>query len=40
VLESLSQTAARHGRYEFFSVIAPLALRRSTGSPVNPIAVF
>jgi|HubBroStandDraft_5_1064220.scaffolds.fasta_scaffold04447_2 kynurenine formamidase len=40
MLESLSRTAAGQDRYEFFSVIAPLALRRSTGSPVNPIAVF
>lgn len=36
----LSRVAAEHERIEFFSMIVPLALRRSTGSPVNPIAHF
>jgi kynurenine formamidase len=39
-MEKLSQVAAELGRYEFLSTVVPLALRRSTGSPVNPIAVF
>jgi kynurenine formamidase len=37
---SLAATCASEGRYEFLSIIVPLALRRSTGSPVNPIAAF
>lgn len=27
-------------RYEFFTLIAPLAMRRATGSPVNPIVLM
>jgi kynurenine formamidase len=37
---ALAATCASTGRYEFLSIIVPLALRRSTGSPVNPIAAF
>jgi hypothetical protein len=40
LLEPLLQECQRTGRYEFLSVVVPLALRRSTGSPVNPVAVF
>jgi kynurenine formamidase len=36
----LAETCESQGRYEFLSIIVPLALRRSTGSPVNPIAAF
>jgi kynurenine formamidase len=39
-LEDLAAACARHGRWEFFLSVAPLALTRSTGSPVNPLAVF
>lgn len=37
---TLSQVCEASGRYEFFSTVVPLALRRATGSPVNPIAIF
>jgi kynurenine formamidase len=37
-LETLAQTCAREGRYEFLFVIAPLVLERGTASPVNPLA--
>jgi kynurenine formamidase len=36
----LAETCARLGRYEFASVIAPLPIPASTGSPVNPLAMF
>jgi kynurenine formamidase len=36
----LAMKAAERNQYEFMSMIAPLALRRATGCPVNPIAVF
>jgi kynurenine formamidase len=39
-LAELSETCAALGRYEFFSTIAPLSVNKSTGSLVNPIAVF
>ncbi|HST80263.1 MAG TPA: cyclase family protein [Kineosporiaceae bacterium] len=39
-LEELSRACARHGRYEFLLVIAPLVVPRGTGSPVNPLAVL
>jgi kynurenine formamidase len=39
-LTDLARTASRLGRWEFFSVIAPLALTGASGSPVNPLAVF
>ena len=32
--------AAQRGRYEFMVSIGPLPLHNTTGSPVNPIAVF
>lgn len=38
--EQLSRTAASFGRWEFLASISPLRLKNSTGSPVNPIAVF
>jgi kynurenine formamidase len=39
-LEELARTCDGLGRWEFFVTVAPLRLRRATGSPVNPIAVF
>jgi hypothetical protein len=39
-LAPLISECRRTGRYEFLSVVVPLALRRTTGSPVNPVAVF
>jgi kynurenine formamidase len=38
--EELAAACAEEGRWEFLCVIAPLRLRRGTGSPVNPIAIF
>jgi hypothetical protein len=40
LLEDLAAACARNGRWEFFLSVAPLALTCSTGSPVNPVAVF
>jgi kynurenine formamidase len=39
-LEGLSEACARHGRYEFLLMVAPLVVPRGTGSPVNPVAVL
>jgi hypothetical protein len=39
-LEELSQACAARQRWEFMLTIAPLRLQNTTGSPVNPIAVF
>ncbi len=39
-LEDLAQTCERLGRHEFMAAIAPLRLKNSTGSPVNPLAMF
>ena len=39
-MEKLSEACRRHNRYEFLLSVAPLALPRATGSPVNPIIVF
>ena len=38
--DALSEAAASRDRWEFMLTIAPLAIPRGTGSPVNPIAVF
>jgi hypothetical protein len=40
VLDELAQTAARLRRWEFMLVVAPLRVPGSTGSPVNPLAMF
>ena len=40
VLDQLAQTAARLNRWEFMLVVAPLRVPGSTGSPVNPLAMF
>jgi kynurenine formamidase len=39
-LGALAAACRAERRYAFFSLITPLALRRATGSPVNPIAMF
>lgn len=39
-LEELGRACAERRRWEFLLAIAPLPLQRTTGSPVNPIAVF
>jgi kynurenine formamidase len=39
-LEDLAQVCRETGRYEFMIVIAPVRFKNTTGSPVNPIAVF
>jgi kynurenine formamidase len=39
-LEELGQACAARRRWEFMLTIAPLRLLNSTGSPVNPIALF
>ena len=40
VLDQLAETAARLNRWEFLLVVAPLRVPGSTGSPVNPLAMF
>ena len=39
-LEELSQACQQRQRWEFLITIAPLRLHNTTGSPVNPIAIF
>ena len=39
-LEALAEACATRGRYEFLLTINPLPLHNTTGSPVNPVAVF
>ncbi len=39
-LEELAQACAARRRWEFMLTIAPLVLLKTTGSPVNPIALF
>jgi hypothetical protein len=39
-LEALAEACASRRRYEFMVSIGPLPLHNTTGSPVNPIAVF
>jgi kynurenine formamidase len=39
-LEQLAQTCQELGRYEFMFITSPLRLKNSTGSPINPLAVF
>ena len=39
-LEQLAQTCAELRRWEFLYVAAALKIARSTGSPVNPVAIF
>jgi kynurenine formamidase len=39
-LEELARTCEALERWEFMFVLSPLRLRRATGSPVNPVAIF
>ena len=39
-LEDLAEACRRRGRWQFMVSIGPLRLHNTTGSPVNPIAVF
>jgi kynurenine formamidase len=39
-LDELSRRCNNRGSWEFLAVLAPLLLKRSTGSPVNPLAVL
>ena len=39
-LEALSEAAARHNRWEFLFVVAPIPVTNGTGSLVNPVAIF
>src|SRR5580704_962297 len=39
-LEALADACSEEQRWAFLLTVAPLILRRGTGSPVNPIAVF
>jgi kynurenine formamidase len=39
-LEDLAEACATRRRWEFLLTIAPLRLQHTTGSPVNPIALF
>ena len=38
--EDVVPVCEREGRWEFLFAAAPLRVRRGTGSPLNPIAVF
>lgn len=39
-LGDLATACSARERWEFFFIIAPLKVKRGTGSPVNPIAIF
>jgi hypothetical protein len=39
-LEELAVACQERNRWEFMLSIGPLALHATTGSPVNPIAIF
>jgi kynurenine formamidase len=39
-LEELAEACAQRGRWEFMICILPLRLSNTTGSPVNPVAIF
>ena len=39
-LDLLAAACAARERWEFFLTVAPLQIRRGTGSPVNPVAIF
>jgi hypothetical protein len=40
LLEELATACAEQQRWDFLLTVAPLALHRATGSPVNPLAVL
>ena len=39
-LDQLAEACARHRRWFFQFIVAPLRVAKATGSPINPIAVF
>ena len=39
-LDLLAAACAEHRRWAFFFTLAPLRVKRGTGSPVNPLAIF
>ena len=39
-LETLAEECRRRGRWEFMLTVLPLKLKNTTGSPVNPVALF
>ena len=39
-LGDLAEACAAEERWEFLLTLAPLVLKRGTGSPLNPIALF
>jgi kynurenine formamidase len=39
-LEELAEACAQEQRWEFLFTLAPLRLKNTTGSPVNPIAIL
>ena len=39
-LEEVAAACAARNRWEFMLAVAPLVLKNTTGSPVNPIAIF
>ena len=39
-LEEVAQACIERNRWEFLVSIGPLRLHNTTGSPVNPIAIF
>jgi kynurenine formamidase len=39
-LDELARLCSDRGSWEFLAILAPLLLKRSTGSPVNPLAVL
>lgn len=40
LLEPLARACIEEGRWEFLLTVNPLYVRRATGSPVNPVALF
>jgi hypothetical protein len=39
-LEDVAEACKDRNRWEFMVTISPLRMRNTTGSPVNPIALF
>jgi hypothetical protein len=39
-LEELAEACRQRNRWEFMVCVGPLRLYNTTGSPINPIAVF
>jgi hypothetical protein len=38
--EALAAACAERGRWSYLIMVSPLLLKNTTGSPVNPLAVF